>query len=247
MEMHNPLGQFDIHVYVPLKIGNFDISLSNASVSMLLTTLLAIAGMWFLTRNMKLLPHLGQTIAESAYLFVRSMIEDTIGSKGYVLIPFVFSLFVFILFGNLLGLFPYSFTFTSHLSIVGAIAVLGLLVSVMLGVFNRGLSWFRVFFPRGLPWVMAPLMVPIEIISFLSKPFSLTMRLVMNMTVGHIMLEVVAGFVFALGLAGFVPLLFTGLLILFEVFIAVLQAYIFSILSCIYLSEAFDEKELEEE
>ena len=242
MMQHNPLRQFDIQSYIPLKIGSVDLSLTNASLSMLIASLSAIFLMWLITRKMNVLPHLAQTIAESFYLFIHSMINDTIGSKGECLIPFVLSVFVFVLFGNLFGLFPYSFTFTSHLSIVGAIAVLGSFVSMVLGVFNKGFSWFRIFFPKNLPWALAPLMIPIEIISFLSKPFSLTMRLVMNMTVGHIMLEVVASFVFVLGLAGIFPLLFTGVLILFEVFIAVLQAYIFAILTCIYLSGAFNEE-----
>lgn len=239
----DPFHQFDIEIYLPMKIGSWDVSLTNSSFAMLLATFGAIFLMWLMTRKMKLIPHLGQTIAESLYLFIRSMIDDTIGTKGRVMIPFILTLFVFILFGNLLGLFPYAFTFTSHLSVVGAIALIGLLLSIILGVWHKGFAWFHVFLPKGVPIALAPLMVPIEVISFLSKPFSLTVRLVMNMTVGHIMLEVVAGFVFALGLAGFVPLLFTGVLILFEVFISILQAYIFTILSCIYLSEAFEGNE----
>lgn len=240
MNMHNPLEQFDVHALIPLKIGGFDISLTNASISMLVATFSAIFIFWLLTRHLKVIPHPAQSVAEAAYLFVQGMVEDTIGAKGLSIVPFIFTLFVFILFGNMLGLFPYSFTFTSHLSIVGAIALTGLLLSMILGVYHKGFSWFHVFFPKGVPWALAPIMIPIEIISFLAKPFSLTVRLVMNMTVGHIMLEVVAGFVFALGLVGFIPLLFTGLLILFEVFIGLLQAYIYSILSCIYLSEAFE-------
>ena len=243
MKMHNPLEQFDIDIYVPIKIGPVDISLTNASIAMLVSCFFAIFFMWLLTRRLREIPRMGQTVVESLYLFIKGMIEDTIGKKGLTILPFIFTLFIFILFGNLLGLFPFAFTYTSHLSVVGTIALIGLLLSIILGVYHRGLSWFRVFFPKGIPWVLAPLMVPIEIISFLSKPFSLTVRLVMNMTVGHIMLEVVAGFVFALGLAGFVPLIFTGLLILFEVFISILQAYIFTILSCIYLSEAFEGEE----
>lgn len=240
--MYDPLEQFNLHVYIPFKIGDWDLSLSNASIAMLFVSFISVFIMWVLTRNMKLLPDLPQTLVESLYLFIRSMIDETIGQKGRCLIPFVFSVFIFVLFGNLLGLFPYAFTFTSHLSIVGAIALLGSFVSILLGVFNKGFSWFHTFFPKKLPWALAPLMIPVEIISFLSKPFSLTMRLVMNMTVGHIMLEVVAGFVFVLGIAGFVPLLFTGVLILFEMFIAILQAYVFTILTCIYLSEAFNEE-----
>ncbi len=240
MNMHNPLEQFEIDVYVPMHIGPLDVSLTNASVTMIGAVVLAIVLMWALTRKLKIIPHPAQSIVESLYQFIQNMVESTIGSKGYAVIPFIFSLFIFILFGNLLGLFPYMFTFTSHLSIVGTIALLALVLSMVLGVYHKGLSWFHVFFPKGVPWLIAPIMIPIEIISFLSKPFSLTLRLVMNMTVGHIMLEVVAGFVFALGLAGFIPLLFTGVLILFELFIGVLQAYIYSILSCIYLSEAFE-------
>ena len=240
--MHNPLTQFNLDIYIPIKIGSVDLSLSNSGVAMLFVSFVAILIMSLLTRNMRLLPHLPQTIAESLYLFIRSMIDETVGTKGRCLVPFVLSVFIFVLFGNLLGLFPYSFTFTSQLTVVGAIAVLGSFVSMVLGVYNKGFSWFRVFFPKNLPWALAPLMIPIEIISFLSKPFSLTMRLVMNMTVGHIMLEIIAGFVFVLGIAGFIPLLFTSVLILFEMFIAVLQAYIFSILTCIYLNEAFNEE-----
>ena len=241
--MHNPLDQFNLQIYYPFHIAKMDMSLTNAGLLMLIASFSAIALMWLLTRKMQVVPHIGQLIVEKLYFFIRSMIQDTIGNEGYVLIPFVASLFIFILFGNLLGLFPYSFTFTSHLSIVGVIAVLGSVTAMVIGICRQGVSWFRIFFPKKLPLLLAPLIIPIEIISFLSKPFSLTMRLVMNMTVGHIMLEVVAGFVFALGVAGLIPLLFTGVLILFEIFIAILQAYIFTVLSCIYLSQAFNNEE----
>lgn len=240
MKMHNPLSQFEVQTYIPIHIGPLDISLTNSSVAMLLCVALITLTMAFMTWKMKIIPNKRQCFAESFYLFIKNMVEETVGHSAVSIIPLIATIFLFILFGNLLGLFPYSFTFTSHLSIVGAIAILGLFVSMILGVFRRGFSWFRVFFPKGVPWVLAPIIVPIEIISFLSKPFSLTVRLVMNMMVGHIMLEVVAGFVFALGFLGIIPLLFTGVLILFEAFIAFLQAYIFSILSCIYLREAFE-------
>ena len=239
MKMHNPLNQFDINIYVPIKIGPLDISLTNASVSMLLVSFMAIFLMWLMTRRMHLIPKLGQTAAESLYLFIKGMIEDTIGKKGLVILPFIFSLFVFILFGNLLGLFPFAFTYTSHLSVVGTIAIIGLLVSVILGVYHKGLSWFRVFLPKGIPWALAPLMVPIEIISFLSKPFSLTVRLTVNMMVGHIMLKVIAGFIYSLSFwGGWLPLAFISVLTVFEMGIAVLQAYVYTILTCVYLSDA---------
>ena len=240
MKMHNPLSQFEVQTYVPMHIGPLDVSLTNSSVMMILSVFLIVAIMAFMTFKMSVIPNRRQCFVETFYLFIKNMVEDTVGHSALSIVPLIATIFLFILSGNLLGLFPYSFTFTSHLSIVGAIAVIGLFISMVLGVWRRGFSWFRVFFPKGVPWLLAPIIVPIELISFLSKPFSLTVRLVMNMMVGHIMLEVVAGFVFALGLLGFIPLLFTGVLILFEAFIAFLQAYIFSILSCIYLREAFE-------
>ena len=240
MKMHNPLSQFEVQTYVPMHIGPLDVSLTNSAVMMILSVLLIVGLMSLMTFKMSIIPNRRQCVAETFYLFIKNMVEDTVGHSALSIVPLIATIFLFILFGNLMGLFPYSFTFTSHLSIVGAIAIIGLLISMILGVWRRGFSWFRVFFPKGVPWILAPIIVPIEIISFLSKPFSLTVRLVMNMMVGHIMLEVVAGFVFALGILGFIPLLFTGVLILFEAFIAFLQAYIFSILSCIYLREAFE-------
>ena len=151
---------------------------------------------------------------------------------------FIFCLFLYIAFGNLIGLFPYSFTFTSHIAAVGALSVLALCFNIGVGIYNRRWGYLRTFLPKGIPCVLAPLVVPIEAISLLSKPFSLTVRLVANMTVGHIMLKILGGFVVALGVAGVVPLLFQALIIIFEIFIALLQAFIYTVLSCIYLGDA---------
>ena len=148
-----------------------------------------------------------------------------------------------IFMGNVLGLFPYSFTFTSQLAPVGAFAVLGLIISMVVGIYHQGLKWFKTFLPAGIPLVIAPIVIPIEIISFLAKPFSLTVRLVMNMVVGHILLKLLAGFVFMLGVGGVFPLAFVGILILFELGIAFLQAYIYTILTSIYLGEAIHSHE----
>ena len=137
-----------------------------------------------------------------------------------------------------MGLFPYSFTFTSQLAPVGAFALLGLLLSAVIGLKKQGLKWFRTFLPTGVPFVLAPIIVPIEIISFLSKPFSLTMRLVMNMFVGHILLKIVAGFVYSSGIFGVLPIGVICILIMFELFVAFLQAYIFTILTSVYLGQA---------
>lgn len=235
-----PLAQFELKTFIPIRIGPVDISLTNSSISMILATVLALFLLFVMTRRLRIIPHAAQSMIEVFYHFIVNMVYETIGTKGEKIIPFIFSLFLFILFGNLLGLFPYTFTFTSHLSVVGTMALLGLGLSTIIGIYHQGWRWLRVFFPAGIPVLLAPIIVPIEIISFLSKPFSLTVRLVMNMVVGHIMLDVIAAFVVALGLAGFVPLFFAGVLIIFEAGIALLQAYIYTILTCIYLSESFE-------
>ena len=136
------------------------------------------------------------------------------------------------------GLFPYSFTFTSHVAAVGALSLFALFFNMIVGIKKRKLEYFRIFMPKGIPLALAPLVVPIEIISFLSKPFSLTVRLVANMTVGHIMLKIIGGFIVALGVFGFVPLIFDACIIAFELFISLLQAFIYTVLSCIYLGDA---------
>ncbi len=237
-----PLEQFELKTLIPIRIGSIDISLTNSSVSMILATVLVLSLMFVMTRRLKIIPHPAQSIVEVFYSFIAKMVYETIGMKAEKIIPFIFTLFLFILFGNLLGLFPYTFTFTTHLSVVGAMALLGLTLSTVIGIYHQGWEWLRVFFPIGVPVLLAPIIIPIEIISFLSKPFSLTVRLVMNMVVGHIMLDVIAAFVVVLGLVGFVPLFFVGILIIFEAGIALLQAYIYTILTCIYLSESFEKQ-----
>ena len=141
----------------------------------------------------------------------------------------------------MLGLFPYAFTFTSHLTAVGSLSLLALALNIFVGIKRKKLGWIRTFLPKGIPAVMAPVIIPIEIVSFLSKPFSLSMRLVANMTVGHIMLKIIASFVVALGIFGVVPLLFDCAIVCFEIFISLLQAFIYTVLSCIYLGEAIHE------
>jgi F-type H+-transporting ATPase subunit a len=150
----------------------------------------------------------------------------------------IFNIFLFVAFGNVLGLFPYAFTFTSHLAAVGGLSVIALLFNIGIGIKKKKLGWLRTFMPKGIPFALAPLIIPIEMISFLSKPFSLTVRLVANMTVGHIMLKIIAGFVVTLGFLGIVPLAFDACIIVFEIFIALLQAFIYTVLSCIYLGDA---------
>ncbi len=236
--MANPLEQFRIKSIIPLDINGYNISFTNSSLFMVLTVVAVVLILGFCLRKRSVVPNLAQLVPEMVYDFIRNLLQNSAGKDGLKYFSFIFSIFLFIAFGNLLGLFPYSFTFTSHLAAVGTLAVFTLLFNVCIGIYKKKWGYLRTFLPKGIPWPLAPLIILIEAISLLSKPFSLTVRLVANMTVGHIMLKILAGFVVALGLAGAVPLLFDACIIVFEVFIAVLQAFIFTMLSCIYLSDA---------
>lgn len=234
----NPMHQFEVKTLVPFDIGGFNLSFTNSSLFMVLAVVCGIGLMWFLLRKQLLIPSTGQSVAESLFGLVRTTARDNIGEDYKAFLPFIFSVFLMVFMGNLLGLFPYSFTFTSQLAPVGVFALVGLFVSSGVGIYKHGWGWLHTFMPAGIPALMAPIVVPIEIISFLAKPFSLTVRLVMNMVVGHILLKILAGFVYSSGMAGAVPLLFVGLLLVFELGIAFLQAYIYTILTSIYLGEA---------
>ena len=168
------------------------------------------------------------------------MINDNIGEKGYKFFPLVFTLFTFILFGNMLGLLPYSFTFTSHIIVTFCLAIFIFLFVTLVGILMHGIKFFGLFVPKGVPIVMLPLMVPIEIISYLSRPISLSIRLFANMMAGHTMLKVFAGFIFTLGFFGVAPLLVDVALTAFEVLVAFLQAYVFTVLTCLYLNDAIN-------
>ena len=236
----NPLHQFTVTELIPFYWGDMNLSLTNSSLFMLLAAGAGVFILWALIRPQRLIPTTGQSLVETLYRFIVSTAKDTIGENYRPYVPFIFSVFVMIFMGNFLGLFPYGFTFTSQLAPIGAFAVLGLLVSAGVGVYHHKLKWFRTFLPKGIPPVIAPIVIPIEMISFIAKPFSLTVRLVMNMIVGHILLKILAGFVFSSGLIGVFPLLFVALMIVFEVGIAFLQAYIYTILTSIYLGEALN-------
>ena len=236
--MSNPLEQFEIKTIIPLKVGDFDISFTNSSLFMLIAVISSSLLLFLCTMRRSIVPHMAQAGAESIYGFIYNLLKENVGIDGLRYFYFIFTLFLFVAFGNMLGLFPYSFTFTSHIAAVGALSLTALLFNVIVGIKKKKLAYFRIFMPKGIPWALAPLVVPIEVISFLSKPFSLTVRLVANMTVGHIMLKIIAGFIVTLGIFGFVPLIFDTCIIAFELFISLLQAFIYTVLSCIYLSDA---------
>lgn len=236
--MADPMEQFTVKPIIPITIHGYDVSFTNSALFMAITVAAIIVLFGFCLRKRTVVPSLSQSIPEAIYDFIHNLMRDSTGRDGLKYFSFIFSIFLFIAFGNLFGLFPYSFTFTSHLAAVGALSLLALAFNIGIGIATKKWGYLRTFLPKGIPWLLAPLIVPIEAISLLSKPFSLTVRLVANMTVGHIMLKILAGFVVALGLAGVVPLIFDACIIIFEIFIAVLQAFIYTVLSCIYLGDA---------
>jgi len=239
--LSSPMEQFVVKPIIPLQIGGVDISFTNSALFMLLAVLTSTLLFAFCLRKRSLVPTAAQSIPEMVYEFVSSLLRENVGVEGLKYFPFIFSMFLFVAFGNVLGLFPYAFTFTSHLTAVGCLSIIALLFNVCIGIKRKKIGWLRTFLPKGIPVALAPLIIPIEIISFLSKPFSLTVRLVANMTVGHIMLKIIAGFVAILGVMGIIPILFNSCIVCFELFIALLQAYIYTVLSCIYLGDALHE------
>jgi F-type H+-transporting ATPase subunit a len=235
---HNPLEQFNIKSWIPIRIGDLDLSFTNSAAFMVLSVVLVAALMVFAVRRRALVPGRWQLMAELFYGFIANMVRDNVGREGRPYFPFVFTLFSFILFGNILGLLPYSFTFTSHIIVTVSLALLIFIGVTVIALVKHGFRFFAFFLPPGVPLLIAPLLVPIEIISYLSRPISLSVRLFANMMAGHTLLKVIAGFVFSLGVFGVVPVAglvaITGL----ELLIAFLQAYIFSILTCLYLNDA---------
>ena len=238
--MADPIHQFEIKKIVPLELNNIDISFTNSSMFMILTVLVVSIFLILSIKNKKVIPNRFQIISELLYEFIANMINDNIGHKGKKFFPFIFTLFTFILFGNLLGMLPYSFTFTSHIIVTFALAMFIFLFITLIGIFMHGFKFFSLFVPKGAPMLMLPLMIPIEIISYLSRPISLSVRLFANMMAGHTMLKIFAGFVFSLGIFGIAPLIVDVALTALEVLIAILQAYVFTILTCIYLNESIN-------
>ena len=240
--MAGPLAQFKIHVIG----GTAEASLADVPFyaftnAALWMTISAVAVMAFVlggARQGRLVPGPWQSTVEASYEFIGSMIRQNVGEEGRRFFPVIFALFMFILFGNLLGLLPYSFTFTSQMIVTAALALLVFVGVTVVGIVKHGLGFFGFFAPSGVPALMIPIMVPIEVISYLSRPVSLSIRLFANMMAGHTMMKVFAGLVFSLGLFGGAPLAMTVVLTGFEVLVSFLQAYVFAVLACLYLNDA---------
>ena len=238
--MADPIHQFEIKELIPLELFETNISFTNSSLFMSLAIISVIFLLLVSIKNQSLIPSRLQSISEIFYEFIANMISDNIGEKGHKFFPLIFTLFAFILFGNMLGMLPYGFTFTSHIIVTFVLAIFIFLFVTLLGIFIHGFKFFGLFVPKGVPMLMLPLMIPIEIISYLSRPISLSVRLFANMMAGHTMLKIFAGFIVPLGIFGVAPLLVGVALTALEVLIAFLQAYVFTILTCIYLNEAIN-------
>jgi F-type H+-transporting ATPase subunit a len=234
----SPIEQFEIKRVLDLNLGIVDASFTNSSMLMVIAVGLITLFLLLGVRGRSLVPGRWQSIVELAYDFVARMIRDNVGSDGRPYFPFIFSLFMFILFGNMLGMLPYSFTFTSHLAVTLGMALVVFIGTTVIAFMKHGFRFFSFFLPHGTPWFVAPLLVPIEILSYFTRPVSLSLRLFANMTAGHTLLKVFGGFIVSLGVAGVIPgaavVALTGL----ELVVAFLQAFVFAILSCIYLNDA---------
>jgi len=244
----DPLHQFHIKPIFTVVVGGADVSFSNSSLSMIAVVAIVFGLMAYGMRSRSLVPGRLQSVAEVFYEFIANMVRDNAGHDAKPFFPFVFTLFMFILFGNVLGMIPGAFTFTSHIVVTFAMAIFVFLMVTVVALLKHGLHFFSFFMPHGVPIYMAPLLVPIELISYCSRPISLSVRLFANMMAGHTMLKVFAGFTImmisgmgALGfLPGLVPVIINIALIGFELMVAFLQAYVFTILTCLYIKDALE-------
>lgn len=235
----DPMHQFEIQRLIRLEIFGIDASFTNSALWMVIAvaavTLLTVWGM----SGRALVPGRLQSVAELAYEFVANMVRENVGSAGQKYFPFIFTLFMFVLASNMLGMIPYSFTVTSHIIVTFALAIFIFLGVTVIGFVRHGAGFLKFFVPSGVPAALLPLLVVIEVISYLTRPVSLSVRLFANMMAGHTMLKVFASFVVGLGIiGGWAPLAFMVAFTGLEVLVAFLQAYVFAILTCIYLNDA---------
>jgi len=242
---NDPISQFKLKEYIPLDIGGIDISFTNSSLFMVLTVVATTSFLLWATSGRGMVPSRAQSLAEMAYEFIANMLKDAAGSQGMVFFPLVFSLFLFILVANMFGMFPYFFTVTSHIIVTVALALLVFFTVIIYGFYKNGLGFLKLFVPGGVPLPLLFIVVPIEVISFFSRPLSHSVRLFANMLAGHITLKVFAGFIVsmssvgAIGVAGAIlPFLMTLGLTGLEFLVAFLQAYVFTMLTCMYLNDA---------
>ena len=246
MQVADPIEQFEVKEIFPFSdVLGMDFDFTNSSAYMVLGATLIVALFGYTATRTSLVPTRIQSIGEMGYEFVANMVRSTTGEEGLKFFPFVFTLFTFILAANLIGMIPYAFTTTSHIVITGALALLVIGIVIVYGFLKNGLGFFKLFAPSGVPLYIMPLLIPIEVISFLARPITLGMRLFANMLAGHIMLKLLAAFAISLlGAAGVVKLLAPAPFVLavaitaLEFLVSFIQAYVFALLTCVYLNDA---------
>jgi F-type H+-transporting ATPase subunit a len=242
---HSPIEQFEVKTHFPLEVAGIDVSFTNSSLWMMIV--LALVGIFLIggMRRSAVVPGRWQSMVELAYEFIAGMVRDNVGKDGKAYFPFVFTLFMFVLGSNLVGMIPGSFTVTSHIAVNFAMALFVFLGVTIIGFIKNGAGYLKLFAPSGVPGWLLPLIVAIEIISYCTRPISLAVRLFANMLAGHIMMKVFAGFIISLSTLGAVgilgalaPFAVTVMLTGLEILVACLQAFVFTILTCIYLHDA---------
>lgn len=245
--MADPIHQFEIKTIAPLQLAGMDISFTNSSLWMMVAVITSVTFLSLAMSKKAIIPGRMQMMAELMYEFVANMVRENIGTEGRKYFPFVFTIFIVVIMGNMLGMIPYSFTYTSHIAVTGVLALSIFLIVTLFGLFKHGMHFFSLFSPPGVPLVLKFMIVPIEMLSFFIRPITLSVRLCANMVAGHMILKVFAGFCVsfmsmgALGMAlGIVPMLFNTVMIAFEFMIAFLQAYVFTVLTCIYLKDSVE-------
>src|SRR5882724_7060976 len=237
--MHNPMEQFEIKRLLSLHLGKYDVSYTNSALWMTIAVAITLFVFIYGMRRRALVPGRLQSVAEVGYEFIAKMVDDNVGGAGKKYFPFVLTLFLFILGCNMLGMLPYSFTPTSHIIVTFAMAAVVFVGVTLIAIFKHGIHFLTFFAPQGVPKVLLILLVPIELISYLIRPMTLSVRLFANMLAGHIMLKVFGGFIVMMGIFfGWLPLLFTTAFVGLEILIAFLQAYVFAVLTCLYLNDA---------
>ncbi len=236
--MIDPLHQFAISPVFKWSFCGVDLSFTNSSLAVLVAVVLVFVLFACGLKKDGMIPSRLQAFIEMMYELVAGMITGNAGKAGLKYFPFVFSIFFFVLLGNLLGMVPYMFTFTSHIIVTFTLAMIVFLFVTILGIVLHGFHFFSLFMPKGVSIFLAPILIPVEMISYMSRPISLSVRLFANMMAGHTMMKVFAGFVAMLGIFGVAPMAVNVVLTGFEVVISMLQAYIFTVLTCVYLSDA---------
>ena len=245
--MADPIHQFVIQPLIPLEIAGLNLSFTNSSLWMVIAAVVSVSTLMIAIRKQAIVPGRLQAVSEMLYEFIASMVRDNVGAQGRQYFPLVFTLFIVVLMGNVLGLIPHSFTYTSHIIVTLALAMTVFLTVTIFGFVNHGPHFLSLFAPKGVPLPLQFVIVPLELLSFIVRPFTLALRLFANMMAGHLMLKVFAGFsTMLLGLGGvgmalgLVPMVFNTALYMLELLVALLQAYIFAILTCIYLKDTVD-------